>query len=120
MGSTPTIYLSRHVLGVQVDGPVANRRLAIEPRLGDLKRVEGVVVTEFGPVPVCWDRSGENGRLKFAIEIPAGVTARVSVPRPAGNAELTIDGKPVKLSGEPSRRFVTIELGEGKHQGETR
>ena len=51
-GGAPTIYLSRHVLGVQVDGPVANRRLMIEPHLGDLKRVEGIVVTEFGPVPV--------------------------------------------------------------------
>ena len=30
------------MLGVQVDGPVANRRLTIKPRLGNLKRVEGV------------------------------------------------------------------------------
>jgi len=117
MGAAPVIYLSRHVLGVQVDGPVANRRLLIEPRLGDLKRAEGVVVTEFGPVPVCWDRSGADGRLKFDVEIPAGVKARVSLPRPADNVQLTIDGQTVKPASNSSKRFVTIELGEGKHSG---
>jgi len=113
MGATPTLYLSRHVLGVQVDGPVANRRLAIEPHLGDLKRVEGVVVTEFGPVPVCWDRSGDSGRMKFTVKIPAGVKARVSLPRLAEDAKLIVDGKAVKPSSEPGRRVVTIELPEG-------
>ena len=116
MGSTPTIYLSRRVLGVQVDGPVADRRLAIEPRLGDLKRAEGIVVTEFGPVPVCWDRSGENGRLTFDLEIPAGVTARVSVPRLTANADLMIDGHAVQPTRK-SDRFLTIDLGAGKHHG---
>lgn len=116
MGSPPTIYLSRHVLGVQVDGSVANHRLLVEPRLGDLKRAEGVVVTEFGPVPVCWDRAGEKGRLNFNIEIPAGVTARVSLPKSADNAKLMIDDQPTKPSRE-SARFLTVELGPGKHHG---
>lgn len=117
MGSTPTIYLSRHVLGVQVDGPVANRRLLVEPRLGDLKRAEGVVVTEFGPVPVRWERSNDNGRFRFEIEIPAGVTARVSLPKPAENTKPTIDGQAVNPLPESSPRFLDVELGPGKHQG---
>ena len=117
MGAAPAIYLSRHVLGVQVDGPVANRRLVIEPRLGDLKRAEGVVVTEFGPVPVGWDRSGQNVRLSFDVEIPAGVTARVSLPRPSEKADLIIDGRTVHPSSDASCDFVTVELGTGKHHG---
>jgi hypothetical protein len=116
-GGAPTIYLSRHVLGVQLDGPVANRRLLIEPRLGNLQRAEGVVVTECGPVQVGWDRSANGGRLSFAIEIPAGVTARVSVPRPARNIQLMIDGQSVHGSRESSPRFLTVELGAGKHHG---
>lgn len=116
MGSTPTIYLSRHVLGVQVDGPVVNHRLLVKPRLGDLNLAEGVVVTEFGPVPVRWDRSSENGRLQFDIEIPTGVTACVSLPKPADPAEPMIDGQPAKPSSKSSR-FVDVELGPGKHHG---
>jgi hypothetical protein len=116
-GGAPTIYLSRHVLGVQVDGPVANRRLVIEPHLGNLKRAEGVVVTEFGPVQVGWDRSGNDGRLSFDVEIPVGVTARVSVPRPAKNAPLMIDGQSIQGSSKSSPRFLTVELGAGKHYG---
>jgi hypothetical protein len=115
-GGAPTIYLSRHVLGVQIDGPAANRRLAIEPHLGDLKRAEGVVVTECGPVPVAWNRPDGTGELTFEIEIPAGAAARVSVPRPPKGEPLTVDDRAVHPSGDSSRRFVTIEIGEGRHR----
>ena len=80
-GGAPTIYLSRHVLGIDVAGPASDRRLTVKPHLGDLQRAEGVVATEFGAVSVCWDRLQENGRLTFDLEIPAGVVARVFVPR---------------------------------------
>ena len=116
-GGAPTIYLSRRVLGVQVDGPVADRLLRIEPRLGDLKRAEGTVVTEFGPVPVCWDRTGKDGRLSFSVVIPAGVTAKVSFPRTSADATLTINGKPVHQPVRESPRFLTVELGEGTYRG---
>ena len=117
MGATPVLYLSRHVLGVQVDWPVANRRLVIKPHLADLKRVEGIVVTEFGPVSVCWNRSNEDGQLQFEVEVPTGVTARVLVPRPSTPATLLIDEQPVKPSTETPSRLLTVELGEGKHHG---
>ncbi len=116
MGSPPTIYLSRRVLGVQVDGPAANHRLAVEPHLGDLKRAEGIVVTEFGPVAVCWDRTAADGRLAFDLDIPAGVTARVSIPWHEPNAGLTVDGQAVQPKSR-SDRYLTIELGAGKHHG---
>ncbi len=116
-GGAPTIYLSRHVLGVQVDGPAADRRLKIAPRLGDLKRAEGTVVTAFGPVPVRWNRSGVGGRLRFSVEIPDGVAASVALPRASENAVPIINGRPV----QPFRttpRAVFVNLPAGTYSGE--
>lgn len=118
MGGAAAVYLSRHVLGVQVDGPIANRRLAIKPHLGDLKRVEGATSTEFGLVNVCWDRSGKNGQLQFDIEIPPGVTARAAIPRPSNPATLWIDGHNAIEDTRSSGRFTVVELREGRHHGE--
>jgi hypothetical protein len=53
----PAYFLSSYVLGVRRDGPVQNKTLLIEPRLGDLTEAAGTVVTEFGPVPVSWETS---------------------------------------------------------------
>ena len=44
-----------------------NRRIVIEPRLGDLRRVEGTVVTEFGPVPVLWEKADDGKKLTFQV-----------------------------------------------------
>jgi hypothetical protein len=118
-GGAPTVYLSRHVLGVQVDGPVNKRLLRIEPRLGSLKRAGGTVVTEFGPVPVCWDRAGADGRLRFSVVVPSGVTARVSLPRSSGSLSVPeIDGRAAQRSDQASARFFTLQLGAGVHRGE--
>ena len=53
-GATPAYFLSSYVLGVRMAGSVMEKRLLIEPRLGDLTFAEGIVVTEFGPIPVSW------------------------------------------------------------------
>ena len=120
MGGSPTVYLSRHVLGVEVDGPAANRRLTIKPHLGDLKKVEGVVSTEMGPVSVSWDRSGGDGSLVFEVDIPASASARVSIPRLAPGQVLSVDGRTIKPTDGSSGRDTTIELGDGKHRGTAR
>jgi hypothetical protein len=120
MGSPPTIYLSRHVLGVGLDGPAANRRLAIEPHLGDLKHVEGVVVTELGPVSVSWDRPDAKGQLSFELNIPAGATGRLSLPMASKDAKLTIDGREVQATIDAATGRMSAELGEGKHRGDAR
>jgi len=115
-GGVPTIYLSRHVLGVEVEGPVAERRLTIKPHLGDLRRAEGTVMTEFGPIAVCWDRTAADGRFVFDVEVPAGVTAKVSIPHQTPKNNLTIDGQIVQPTIQ-SERHLTISLGAGKHHG---
>jgi hypothetical protein len=122
-GAVPTIFLSNYVLGVRVDGPVDRRRLLIEPRLGGLERAEGVVATEFGPVPVAW--TGREDGLRFEVEIPAGVTATVGLPRHAGWNSLDVDGQPVALPADSATtagpsRFARVELKSGRHVGELR
>ena len=59
-GSTPAYFLSSYILGVRRIGTVNEKQLLIEPRLGDLSFAEGVVVTEFGPVPVSWRKSADG------------------------------------------------------------
>lgn len=90
-GATPAYYLSSYVLGVRSDGPVSNKRLLIEPRLGDLINAEGTVVTEYGVVPVSW--KNENGSLSFDILLPQGVTGELHLPIPSANYKLMLNGK---------------------------
>jgi hypothetical protein len=118
-GASAVVYLSRHVLGVGVDGPVANHRLTIEPHLGDLNHVEGVVVTEFGPVSVRWSRLKPTG-MKFDIELPKNTTARLAIPNGGKGNVLTIDGHEKTSTVDLTRRYAIVELTEGKHSGELR
>lgn len=122
MGSAPPYFLSRYVLGVRVDGPVAERSIRIQPRLGDLERASGVVVTEFGPVAVSWNRS--EGALAFEVDVPEGVEARISLPCASDAARLQVDGVDAadsvdRAQRRPQRegRFLTFALKPGKHSG---
>jgi hypothetical protein len=121
MGSTPTYHLSRRVLGVGVDGPVSNRQIVIEPRMGDLRRVEGTVVTDFGPVPVLWEQADDGKTLRFQMQIPASVKAKVHVPIICETPLLVLDGQTINVAdGSRVRqlgRFLVLELGPGKHAG---
>ena len=114
-GPIPSAFLGSYVMGVRRDGPIENKRIIIEPRLGDLTEVQGVVVTRHGPVAVEWKRI-KTGGIDFIIDIPAGVTASVSIPRPSDKPTLTIDGK-INRKAKHTNRFVTVELGPGKHTG---
>jgi alpha-L-rhamnosidase len=114
-GPIPSAFLGSYVMGVRRDGPVENKRIIIEPRLGDLTEVKGVVVTRHGPVAVAWKRM-MGGQLNFKITIPDGVTASVSIPRPSIKPILTIDGK-TERSTEETNRFLIVELAQGEHTG---
>ena len=112
-GAFPGYFLSAFVLGVRREAPIWERRLLIEPRLGDLTSAEGTVVTEFGPVPVSWKVS-ESG-LHFHLTIPDGVTATLKAPQVGAKPSVQVDGKPVKVIADG--RFLTITLGSGSHTG---
>lgn len=114
-GAMPAFFLSFHVLGVRRDGPVWDKKLLIEPRLADLTSAEGVVATEFGPVPVSWKRTGDE--LSFRFEVPDGVTATLRIPggdvstwHMSGNAD-----SPVK-----SGRCASVSVTAGRYQGKVR
>jgi len=114
-GPIPSAFIGSYILGVRRDGPIENKRIIIEPRLGDLDEAEGTVVTRHGPVPVAWKRTAGKG-LNFRMEIPEGVTASVSIPKPSDKAILTIDGN-IRTSVMQTNRFLVVELGPGVHSG---
>jgi hypothetical protein len=122
-GSVPAYFLSAFVLGVRTDGPVWKKRIIIQPRLGDLKLAEGIVVTEHGPVPVSWKKADDRKTLDFAFEIPAGVRANVSIPIFSRKPTLAVNGDILVNEGAAEDnvatgpRFVTIEAGPGKYSG---
>lgn len=111
-GAVPAYFLSSYVLGVRLDGPVWNKRLIIEPRLGDLTDTEGVVVTEFGPVPVSWKRQGTE--LAFRFEVPKGIQASLRIPDADGTT-LLLDGRPNAASAQG--RCATVTVRAGVHEG---
>ncbi len=112
-GAFPGYFLSSFVLGVRLAGPVWERRLLIEPRLGDLTFAEGTVVTELGLVPVVWKVA--DSRLNFRVTVPAGATATLKVPQVGIKTTVQLNGKPVKavLDG----RLLTVTLDGGIHTG---
>jgi hypothetical protein len=98
-GAMPAYFLSSYVLGVRRDGPVWEKKLLIEPRLSDLISAEGIVATEFGPVPVSWKR--ENGVLHASFQIPEGIQAAVRIPMPAHKlTSILAGGKPLWRNGK--------------------
>jgi hypothetical protein len=92
-GAVPAYFLSSYVLGVRRVGNVYEKQLLIEPRLGDLTFAEGVVVTEFGPVPVSWKKSADGQSLSFTISIPEGIKADIRFPIISEKSTLTLNGK---------------------------
>lgn len=120
-GAVPAYFLSAAVLGVRLDGPVGARRLILQPRLGDLRAAEGIVVTELGPVPVRWERGGRNAALDFDFEVPPGVAATVALPLPGGEPEVELDGQTVSPPNlEIHGRAAVLAAGPGRHRGSIR
>jgi hypothetical protein len=113
-GMYPAYFLSAFVLGVRVNGPVSDRSLLINPRLGDLKSAQGTVVTEFGPVPVSWTKSG--ARLDFEFTVPAGVKATFQLPSGGGLARLVMDNQSITTNG-PVSSTPSVQVKAGRHKG---
>ena len=111
-GIVPGYTLSTYVLGVRRDEPIWKRQIIIEPHLGDLARAEGVVVTEFGPVAVSWEKSGD--RLNFNITVPQNCEAILALPEHAGNP-LELDGKIIASEKRGIRQVVILH--GGSHSG---
>ncbi len=122
-GSVPAYFLSAYVLGVRADGPVWEKQLLIEPRLGDLAFVEGVVVTEHGPVPISWEKPENGASLNFDISIPEGIHATVHLPILSEKATARMNGKPLMKDGRPEKgvnldgRWIVLQNVTGRCRG---
>jgi len=112
-GMYPGYFLSAFVLGVRRDAPAVEKTITIEPHLGDLSSVEGVVATAFGPVAVSWKRQGTV--LNFSIEVPTGVNAVLQLPGGLEKETATLDGATVQMPVTTKRS--EIKLGAGRHEG---
>ena len=105
-GMVPGYFLSAYILGVRMDGATWDKRILIEPRLGNLPGAEGVVATTYGTVKVSWHRKGNN--LAFSFHIPPGITARAGIPKTPGQSSLVMDGKIVVSKAKSLRKNVEI------------
>jgi hypothetical protein len=112
-GMFPAYFLSSYVLGVRLNGPVQNKTLFIEPRLGDLTEAAGTVVTEFGPVPVSWKRAGDH--WNFSVALPSGIKTCLRLPVGTGKFAAAVDGK--NVSSLHKGRWLEINLTGGRHSG---
>jgi hypothetical protein len=112
-GASPAYFLSAYVLGARLDGPASERRLIIEPRLGDLARARGIVVTEVGTVDVEWTLTPQ-GALDFTVAVPDGATATLRLPG-ISPATLTING--TSITPTLTGRWSCVPLTAGVHRG---
>jgi alpha-L-rhamnosidase len=86
-GSSPTWFLSTHVLGGQVLGPT---RWRIAPHLGGLERASGALPMPGGSIEIDWvqERCGE---LEVTFAAPGETSGEILLPV-AADARVTLDG----------------------------
>jgi hypothetical protein len=111
-GMYPGYFLNAYVLGVRRDAPVAAKELRIDPHLTDLSYAKGIVVTEYGPVPVAWEKNGLE--LKLTMTIPPGIKTTLGLPYRAGHERIFLDGQYVKGSHQGNRLEIPVRA--GNHQ----
>jgi hypothetical protein len=113
-GAAPANIIPRYVLGVRPLEPGFGKIL-IHPQPGTLAFASGTVPTFRGPVRVAWTKKSGN-TCRLDVDIPAGVTARVGVPKPAASIEsLLVDGRTV--AAEVLDGFLFAEITEaGYHR----
>jgi hypothetical protein len=105
--SGPTAWLTEQVLGIQ---PVAGgfTKVAIRPDLCDLKWARGAEPCPQGSIKVDYRRDASE--FKARIEIPEGVTARVSMPVNRGEVSIEVDGRAVLGAPAEDGTRLTVPL----------
>jgi alpha-L-rhamnosidase len=116
-GAVPAYFLSAYVLGVRMDGQLADRLIVIEPRLGDLSHASGTVVTEHGPVAVSW-RVDPGGQCDFSFSVPSDVKAMLHLPADVIPPRPTLDGWAIAPCHiKHAGRWLVVECPPGDHVG---
>jgi len=106
-GALPAYFLSSFILGVRSEAPVWEKKLLIEPRLGNLSFAEGVVETEHGAVPISWKRAEDGNSLTYNISIPEGIHATVHFPKLSDKTILIMNGEVLMKNGVPKKGVKT-------------
>jgi len=114
-GLVPAYSLPSYVLGVRKPEPVWEKTILIEPRLGNLTSVKGVGLTEFGPVPVEWQKDGGNF-LKFSFKIPKNIKAIIRLPKLGEENQIILNGQPIDFAIKG--RFLEFQVKSGEFNGE--
>lgn len=120
-GAVPAYFLSAHVLGVRLAGPVWEQRLVVEPRLGGLPGAKGTVVTELGLVVVEWTAPSPTPPpltgywLNFTLSLPANA-AHTDLRLP------DVDVASVILNGQSAQatrdgRYAVVTVAPGNYTG---
>jgi alpha-L-rhamnosidase len=113
-GLIPAYSLPYYVLGVRKPEPVWKKAILIEPRLGDLLFARGVGLTEFGPVPVEWEKE-DGDTLNFRFEIPLKTAALIRLPKQGPRNKVILNGKTIHFTEEG--RFLEFRVKSGKYRG---
>ena len=107
--SGPTVWLAEQILGIRPVEP-GFRAASIRPDLAGLTWARGSVPTPAGLISVDYKSSASGPGLSAQIDLPRGITARVSMPICAGANSVVLNGQPrtgeVVESG--TRTVVTI------------
>ena len=106
-GAIAGFFLSSNVLGVSERFPVSSKIIEIKPKLGDLTRAEGTVVTIHGPVHVKWVKQTDG--LFFSIDIPQGTKALISLPYNKSFNKILVNMKEVLHRIDKNNLIFTTE-----------
>ena len=91
-GAAPANLLPRFVLGARPLAPGWGRA-RIRPNPGALTRAAGTIPTPRGPIQIAW---AGGDRFSLTLTVPAGMTARVELPAPAGSRGVFSGGTAVR------------------------
>lgn len=105
--SGPTVWLSEQILGIRPIEP-GFREASIRPDLAGLQWARGSVPAASGLISVDYKTTGTE--LDAQIDLPSGVTARVSMPVCAGENSIDVNGTRTagELAESRTRTIVTI------------
>jgi len=114
-GAAPANIIPRKVMGVEPVKP-GYVQIRIAPQPGTLAWARAKVPTPKGPVVVAFKSAPD---FTLTVEIPAGMTAQLSLPLPAtaavGRTILVCNGKPLTATEQDGRLLADQPVGPGHY-----
>jgi alpha-L-rhamnosidase len=110
--SGPTVWLSEQILGIRPTQP-GFREAAIRPDLAGLTWARGSVPTPQGAISADYKASGAE--LDALIDLPSGVTARISMPVCSGESFVILNGQRTAGESAESGTRAVIAIRQAGH-----